>query len=641
MARISACMIVKNEAANLPRCLQSVAGVADEIIVVDTGSTDETISIAQRLGAQVFHFQWSNDFAAARNCALDQAKGDWIIFLDADEYIRADKTNNVRPFIENIHGNRSIESILCRLENTEGVDGPMRSSNPTLRIFRNSPAIRYEGIVHEWVYKRGKDTKALFDASEDIVIRHTGYTKKTISEKVMRNLALLEKALEKDQVRALTYFYLSDSYWRLQSYDKAIEFAHKALDHGGVNRTIFAYKPYIILLDSMVSLGTYSKDALDAILVAGGQKYPLHPEILLSQAIYYRRTGNCDQALQLFLQSLEAHRDYCYPALNNDYYTSLLQVYREIAVIYDKRNEDTLAMEYFVQALRQDKYDIEAFKGLMSLIRTQEPSEVASLVNALYDITAEEDVGFLVMQLSRIKIRKVFDYYQKIWSERFRHPEYSGMVLLLNQRFDLAFPLFAASFRETGEYDAELAAVIAMLLGGVADWVDSLGPKLSPALQKIIAASFSADTGRSLEPEVLPVYLELLSNFAWLCPDERLDRLLQLARQFTSDSAVAQIGHVLLAQRLFRPALNMYVEQLGWSSSGLAGDNQYLAGLCCYKLQDYASAVSYFTQAIAAGYRNNEISEYLAWSYRHCPAVSFPQNQSLAKSPEIYAIQPT
>lgn len=85
--KISACYIVKNEAENLARSIDSLQGVADEIVVADTGSTDNTMEVARQLGAAVYSFPWQEDFAAARNFALSKATGDWLILLDADEYL--------------------------------------------------------------------------------------------------------------------------------------------------------------------------------------------------------------------------------------------------------------------------------------------------------------------------------------------------------------------------------------------------------------------------------------------------------------------------------------------------------------------------------------------------------------------------
>ena len=86
MPKTSACVIVRNEEENLPRWLQCMANLADELVVVDTGSTDKTVEMAKTAGARVFSFPWCNDFAAAKNYAIEKARGMWIFFLDADEY---------------------------------------------------------------------------------------------------------------------------------------------------------------------------------------------------------------------------------------------------------------------------------------------------------------------------------------------------------------------------------------------------------------------------------------------------------------------------------------------------------------------------------------------------------------------------
>ncbi|MCR4292358.1 MAG: glycosyltransferase family 2 protein, partial [Candidatus Kuenenia sp.] len=99
MVKLSACLIVKNESGILPRCLESIQSFVDEIIIVDTGSTDNTVEIALRYKAKVHHFQWRNDFSAARNESLQHANGDWILYIDADEIIDEANALKIRSLI--------------------------------------------------------------------------------------------------------------------------------------------------------------------------------------------------------------------------------------------------------------------------------------------------------------------------------------------------------------------------------------------------------------------------------------------------------------------------------------------------------------------------------------------------------------
>src|SRR5258708_7858991 len=99
---VSLCIIARNEEQNLPDCIASVAGLAGEVVVIDTGSTDGTVEIAQRLGAKVFHFPWVDSFAAARNESLKHATGKWIFWMDADDRADAENRDRLRTLFANL-----------------------------------------------------------------------------------------------------------------------------------------------------------------------------------------------------------------------------------------------------------------------------------------------------------------------------------------------------------------------------------------------------------------------------------------------------------------------------------------------------------------------------------------------------------
>ena len=154
--KISACLIVKNEADNIGRCLDSLKGVANEIIVVDTGSTDNTKEIALTYGAKIFDYQWDNNFSNAKNFALDQATGDWIIFLDADEFFGKSTQKQLNSVLKHVHQNKALDEIVCKILNIEVQLGRIISENPTIRIFRGKSGIKYEGAIHEQPLKKGR-----------------------------------------------------------------------------------------------------------------------------------------------------------------------------------------------------------------------------------------------------------------------------------------------------------------------------------------------------------------------------------------------------------------------------------------------------------------------------------------------------
>ena len=137
---LSACMIVKNEEKLLPQCLESIKDAVDEIILVDTGSTDKTVKIAEKYGARVFHHPWRGDFSEARNYSLQQATCDWILVVDADEKLEREDVPALREALRQEGHSCILAEVLS--ETPSGV-----SKNNSQRVFRRGMG-HYEGIVH-------------------------------------------------------------------------------------------------------------------------------------------------------------------------------------------------------------------------------------------------------------------------------------------------------------------------------------------------------------------------------------------------------------------------------------------------------------------------------------------------------------
>ena len=162
---LSACLIAKNEALTLPKCLESLQGVADEIILVDTGSTDKTVEIAESFGAKVFYYEWTNDFSAARNEALLHASGDFILVIDADEFLEEAHKQKLRDFLTTTDAEGifiTVKNYLGSLSNLTSVMGIR-----VMRLFRRGHF--YTGAIHEQV----ADSVARSGINEDDFICHS------------------------------------------------------------------------------------------------------------------------------------------------------------------------------------------------------------------------------------------------------------------------------------------------------------------------------------------------------------------------------------------------------------------------------------------------------------------------------------
>lgn len=148
--KVTACVIVKNEEKNIGSWLESARRLSDEMVVVDTGSEDRTKELAAAGGARVLDFPWCNDFSAAKNFALDNVEGDWIVFLDADEIIRENDAHKVRQAMERYLGDTRVMGFVCRLVDYDPKEPEVEKGDCyQIRIFRCSRSIRYEGRIHE------------------------------------------------------------------------------------------------------------------------------------------------------------------------------------------------------------------------------------------------------------------------------------------------------------------------------------------------------------------------------------------------------------------------------------------------------------------------------------------------------------
>jgi tetratricopeptide (TPR) repeat protein len=212
----SLCMILRNEAHNLPRSLGPVRGLFDEIVVVDTGSTDSTVELAESYGARVQEIDWPGDFAAARNVSLAAATGDWIMWLDGDNSLTPQGVETLRVGL-----NEARDSIFWCTE----VVVPQGERLIQKRVFPKRPDVFFQGRVHEQLI-HPTSFKSVMTAVE---IFHWGYADKASArEKGIRNLRLLENMLLENGEDFYLHYQIGRTLYNLRDFVRALSWLNKA-----------------------------------------------------------------------------------------------------------------------------------------------------------------------------------------------------------------------------------------------------------------------------------------------------------------------------------------------------------------------------------------------------------------------------
>lgn len=221
---VSVCILAKNEQKNIVRAIKSVKRIADEIIVLDTGSTDKTVELATKEGAKVFQTEWKDSFAVARNEAMSHATMDWILMLDSDEALSEDSSEKLKQTLVQLSNNKvyltKITNILDKFGSNE------KYEHYVVRVLPNHKNFTYIRNIHE--YPVSTDGSLLnAENLKDIEILHYGYESRFIKEKnkIERNYLLLKELYDKEPSNPFNSFYLSENYKSQEDYENTLKYS--------------------------------------------------------------------------------------------------------------------------------------------------------------------------------------------------------------------------------------------------------------------------------------------------------------------------------------------------------------------------------------------------------------------------------
>ena len=294
---VSAVMIVRNEEHRLRDCLGSIRDLVDEIVLVDTGSRDRTIEVAQDFGARVFEFPWCDDFSAARNHALERVRGEWVFQIDADEVVRSIDRDQLRGWLRD----SSVGGYYVRFQRRR-----MLTRNWQIKLFRRHPELRYRGVIHENLEPRMIRQATRLSLGEcPLEIDHFGY-EGDLSAKHARNLPLLLRRLDStpdSPEAAFLWQHASGIYAALGDDSRAEETGRRAVD-------VLRAKPRLHPVDVAVYLGLIEHQLklrrdVDVLLREAAALFPDNLHLIWLQGLMLMTADRCGDALPQFERLLD------------------------------------------------------------------------------------------------------------------------------------------------------------------------------------------------------------------------------------------------------------------------------------------------------------------------------------------------
>jgi glycosyltransferase involved in cell wall biosynthesis len=361
MLTLTATMIVRDEEDMLEGCLQSLSGVVDEIVIADTGSKDRSREIANDYGARVHDFVWANDFSVARNRAFELSRGDWNLYIDADERVRRIDRDHLNAVLSD---NRNIAATV-RFHPRVGY-----TAYREYRLYRNDPRIRFESAIHETPLRnlfRIVSEEDRMIAETDVTIDHLGYESDQ-HQKHLRNLPLLERAVAADTDRVYLWWHLGFVRAALEDHSGAeaawLQGIEAVRAHG--NSEPAGVLPYVELIWSRFVRGMCDMPLLTEAL----SRFPNDHQLQWLRGRILIGCGCFDEAIPIFKELTEVNPDTLVAAGSYDRKIFGLLSYDSLAYCHFKTGRFLESAHYYALAEKAAPEGSEyRIKGLLAAVR--------------------------------------------------------------------------------------------------------------------------------------------------------------------------------------------------------------------------------------------------------------------------------
>jgi glycosyltransferase involved in cell wall biosynthesis/tetratricopeptide (TPR) repeat protein len=398
---VSLCIITKDEEANIGACLESARGLFDEIIILDTGSTDRTKEIAREYGAKVFDFQWIDHFGAARNACIDHATSDYIFWLDADDRLDEINRDKLRQLLVSLPEANVAYSMKCRCLAAPGQPATVVDH---VRLFRRDPRIRWRYRIHEQILGAIRESGGQVLHS-DIVITHTGYADPALrASKLQRDLHILEMEYAQQPHDPFTLFNLGQTFAEMHQFDRAEALLQESLQRSHPSDSIVR-KLYVLLCNCRRGRG--QPELALQTCITGQSVCPNDAELLFLEGVLREQTNDLHGAKAVLLRLLNTRDDASFASVAEGLRGHLGQ--HHLAWVCFRLGEDVEA-ESLWNAVLRDRPDFRpVWLGMGELfIRQKRWLELQELIARLAEQPSGE-VDAVVLRAQMHRVRREFD----------------------------------------------------------------------------------------------------------------------------------------------------------------------------------------------------------------------------------------
>ncbi len=458
MSTLTLSMIIKNEEKYLRNCLESAKNVVDEIVIVDTGSIDNSLKIAKEFNANIFHFNWLNDFSAARNFALSKSTGDWILYLDADERISQSSISEIKQ-ITDTEKKLGIQCLVNSISTNKKNSQKMKY----VRLFKNDKKIYFTGKAHEQIEPSLiQNNYKIIDSNIEIL--HYGYdvSDEKLKEKAERNLKLLLIDYQKSPNSYLAY-QIANSYSIIKDLENSVRYFKKALKDKNLNNE-FKSICYLHLAD--YEMRQNNLDAAKELIENGLKIAKSNQLLLLVGSQVYSKIGDSEAAFQLCRNAFLLNSERKKNRLDKNYQIIEIDLKRIVyqglflSVTFSNQNN----FEYFYRHLAAINND-EASK-LKKIFSNQ--SLTTEEIKSLCLITNENNLELMLSLFenysnNEIKLIYLSDVYEK-FHDNSKILSYFGSFLLSLNQIDPAQQIFESAIKSNNYEDSIIFYLISIYI---------------------------------------------------------------------------------------------------------------------------------------------------------------------------------